>query len=130
MRFSSRGVVEGIRKRYPIGTRVELVFMDDIQVLPVGTKETVRGVDDIGSIMVSWENGSSLSVAYGEDSAGGFQMNDKIKEQILVIRNTGITNMFDVIAVQKITFEMDFYELVDFIETDRKSYVDFIIYGK
>ena len=62
--------------------------------------------------------------------AGGFQMNDKIKEQILVIRNTGTTNMFDVIAVQKIAFEMDFYELVDFIETDRKAYVDFIIYGK
>lgn len=62
--------------------------------------------------------------------AGGFQMNDKIKEQILVIRNTGITNMFDVIAVQKIAFEMDFYELIDFLETDRKAYVDFIIYGK
>ena len=63
-------------------------------------------------------------------SAGGFQMNDKIKEQILVIRNTGITNMFDVTAVQRIAFEMDFYELVDFLETDRKTYVDFIIYGK
>jgi len=57
-------------------------------------------------------------------------MNDKIKEQILVIRNTGITNMFDVTAVQRIAFEMDFYELVDFLETDRKAYVDFIIYGK
>ena len=63
-------------------------------------------------------------------SAGGFQMNDKIKEQILVIRNTGITNMFDIIAVQRIAFEMGFYELVDFLETDRKTYVDFIIYGK
>lgn len=63
-------------------------------------------------------------------SAGGFQMNDKIKEQILVIRNTGITNMFDLIAVQRIVFEMGFYELVDFLETDRKAYVDFIIYGK
>ena len=62
--------------------------------------------------------------------AGGFQMSDKIKEQILVIRNTGITNMFDVIAVQRIAFETGFYELVDFIETDRKAYVDFIIYGK
>lgn len=57
-------------------------------------------------------------------------MNDKIKEQILVIRNTGITNMFDIIAVQRIAFEMGFYELVDFIETDRKAYIDFIIYGK
>lgn len=62
--------------------------------------------------------------------AGGFQMNNKIKKQILVIRNIGITNMFDVISVQRIAFEMDFYELVDFIETDRKTYVDFIIYGK
>ena len=62
--------------------------------------------------------------------AGGFQMNDKIKEQILVIRNTGITNMFDVISVQRIAFKMGFYELVDFLETDRKAYIDFIIYGK
>ena len=61
---------------------------------------------------------------------GGFQMNDKIKEQILTIRETGLTNMFDVIAVQRIAYEMDFYELVDFLETDRKAYVDFIIYGK
>jgi hypothetical protein len=67
MRFPSREKVEGIRKRYPIGSRVELVFMDDIQAPPVGTKGTVIGVDDIGSIMISWDNGSSLSVAYGED---------------------------------------------------------------
>lgn len=61
---------------------------------------------------------------------GGFQMNDKIKEQILTIRETGLTNMFDVNTVQRIAYEMDFYELVDFLETDRKAYVDFIIYGK
>ena len=57
-------------------------------------------------------------------------MNDKIKEQVLIIRETGLTNMFDVIAVQRIAYEMNFYELVDFLETDRKAYVDFIIYGK
>lgn len=68
MRFPSREVVERLRKKYPVGTRVELVFMEDIQAPPIGTKGTVRGVDDIGSIMVSWDNGSSLSVAYGEDS--------------------------------------------------------------
>lgn len=61
---------------------------------------------------------------------GGFQMNDKIKEQILTIRETGLTNMFDVRTVRRIAYEMDFYELVDFLETDRKAYVDFIIYGK
>ncbi|HFH7636752.1 MULTISPECIES: DUF5049 domain-containing protein [Streptococcus] len=57
-------------------------------------------------------------------------MNDKIKEQILTIRKTGITNMFDIREVQRIAYEMDFYELVDFLETDRKAYVDFILYGK
>lgn len=57
-------------------------------------------------------------------------MNDKIKEQILAIRKTGITNMFDIRVVQRIAYEMDFYELVDFLETDRKSYVDFILHGK
>ncbi|RLK63573.1 DUF5049 domain-containing protein [Atopobacter sp. AH10] len=57
-------------------------------------------------------------------------MNDKIKEQILAIRKMGLTNMFDVNTVQRIAYEMDFYELVDFLETDRKAYVDFIIYGK
>lgn len=61
---------------------------------------------------------------------GGFQMNDKIKEQILAIRKTGITNMFDIRVVQRIAYEMNFYELVDFLETDRKAYVDFILYGK
>ena len=41
--------------------------MEDVQAPPIGTKGTVRGVDDIGSIMVRCDNGSSLSVAYGED---------------------------------------------------------------
>ena len=67
MRFPSKETVELIRKEYPVGTRVELVQMDDPQAPPVGTKGTVRGVDDIGGIMVTWDNGCGLSVAYGED---------------------------------------------------------------
>lgn len=67
MRFPSREIVEQIRKEYPIGARVELVRMDDFQAPPIGTKGTVRGVDDTASIMVSWDNGSSLNVIYGED---------------------------------------------------------------
>lgn len=67
MRFPSKEIVEGIRRDYPAGTRVELVRMDDPQAPPVGTKGTVLGVDDIGSIMVSWDNGCRLSVAFGED---------------------------------------------------------------
>ena len=67
MRFPSRVVVESLRKRYPTGTRVELLEMNDFQAPPIGTQGTVIGVDDIGSIMVRWDNGSGLSVAYGVD---------------------------------------------------------------
>ena len=67
MFFPDRKIVERIKKEYPSGTRVELVKMDDFQAPPPGTRGTVREVDDIGSIMVSWDTGSSLSVAYGED---------------------------------------------------------------
>ena len=63
----SRETVERLRREYPVGCRVELVRMDDQQAPPIGTQGTVRGVDDIGSIMVAWDNGCGLSVAYGED---------------------------------------------------------------
>lgn len=63
-----RETVERLRREYPVGCRVELLQMEDVQAPPIGTKGTVRGVDDIGSIMVSWDTGSSLSVVYGEDS--------------------------------------------------------------
>nr|DAH98314.1 MAG TPA: protein of unknown function (DUF4314) [Caudoviricetes sp.] len=67
MKFPSKDVVERVRKDYPIGSRVELVKMDDLQAPPVGTRGTVQGVDDTASIMVSWDNGSGLNVIYGED---------------------------------------------------------------
>ena len=67
MRVISREALQALRECFPKGTRVELVQMDDPQAPPIGTKGTVIGVDDIGSIMVSWDNGSGLNVAYGED---------------------------------------------------------------
>ena len=68
MRMISKAALDGLRRRYTPGTRVELVQMDDMQAPPTGTKGTVIGVDDIGSIMVAWDNGSGLSVVYGVDS--------------------------------------------------------------
>ena len=65
--WPSRETVKRIRKQYPAGTRVELIRMEDEQAPPIGTNGTVVGVDDIGSIMVHWDNGSSLNVVYGED---------------------------------------------------------------
>lgn len=59
--------LETIRRQYPIGSRIELIRMDDIQAPPVGTRGTVMGVDDIGSVLVSWDTGSRLSLVFGED---------------------------------------------------------------
>lgn len=67
MVFPKKEIVEKVRKEYPKGTRVRLVRMDDIQAPPLGTEGTVIGVDDTASIMVAWDNGSSLNVIYGVD---------------------------------------------------------------
>ena len=79
MSFPSRAVVESLRYRYPAGVRVELLEMNDPQAPPIGTLGTVIGVDDIGSIMVRWDNGCGLSVAYGED-------------HVRIVRGTGLDN--------------------------------------
>lgn len=60
-------LVKILRAAYPKGSRVVLVKMDDIQAPPIGTQGTVTGVDDIGTIMVDWDNGSKLGVVLGED---------------------------------------------------------------
>ena len=56
-------------------------------------------------------------------------MTDEIKRQILEIRASGLTNMFDVTMVQRIAFERDFYDLVNYLEENRKGYVRFILTG-
>ena len=67
MRFPTHKQVEEMRAIYPKGTRIELVKMDDVQAPPVGTKGTVLCVDDTGSIVVTWDNGSHLNVIYDVD---------------------------------------------------------------
>ena len=68
MRFPNKEQIELLRKEYPTGTRVELLQMEDVQAPPRGTKGTVYGVDDTGSLLVRWDNGSGLNVIYGVDS--------------------------------------------------------------
>ena len=67
MRFPNKETVERIRREFPAGARVELVRMEDVQAPPVGTKGTVLGVDDTGSLLMRWDTGSGLNVVYGED---------------------------------------------------------------
>ena len=67
MRFPNKETVERIRRMYPAGTRVELLAMDDPQAPSVGTKGTVLGVDDTGSLLMKWDNGSGLNVVWQQD---------------------------------------------------------------
>ena len=67
MKYPTKEALQRLREQYPAGTRVELLQMDDVQAPPIGTKGTVTGVDDTGSLMVNWDNGSGLNVIYGID---------------------------------------------------------------
>lgn len=66
----SKETLVRIREQYPKGCRVELVHMNDPfnSNLAPGCKGTVVAVDDIGTIHVRWDCGSSLGIVYGEDS--------------------------------------------------------------
>ena len=63
-----KGIIDRLRIEYPVGTRVELISMEDeYRKLKPGERGTVTGVDDIGTIHVKWDCGSCLGVAFGED---------------------------------------------------------------
>lgn len=60
-------IVELLKKRYPAGTRVRLLKMEDPNPVPIGMLGTVEDVDDIGSLVVQWDNGRQLHVLRGID---------------------------------------------------------------
>ena len=131
MKYPSRKEINNLRRKYYEGLRVKLIEMNDIQAPKVGTKGTVIGVDDIGSILIDWDDGSTLSVVYGVDRVEILpEVTKKVLNQILSIRNSGRTNMLDTYEVQKIAYELDFYELVCFIEENRSLYFNFIVTGR
>ena len=70
MIFICKEALEDLRRRYPIGSRVELTKMSDPYntILVPGVRGTVIAVDDVGTIHVKWDCGSSLGVVYGEDT--------------------------------------------------------------
>ena len=57
-------------------------------------------------------------------------MTEIVKEQILTIRETGITNMFDLPTVQRLAYERNFFDLVVYIEEHPKEYAHFILTGE
>lgn len=68
MRIPGRDEIETLRREWPKGTRVRLRYMADVQAPAAGTEGTVVGADDVGSILVDWDNGSRLNLIPEEDS--------------------------------------------------------------
>ena len=61
-------LLKQLKEYYTSGTRVMLIRMSDPYTnLRQGDRGTVTLVDDIGTIHVSWDNGSRLGVVFGED---------------------------------------------------------------
>lgn len=83
MIFATEKELERLRREFPAGCRVVLDEMDDPYTkIPVGAQGVCRGVDDAGNIMVSWDCGSGLSVAYGADRAHRVASEAEVKESL------------------------------------------------
>ena len=128
----SKAALEARRAMYKPDSRVELVSTTDPYTsLKPGDKGTVCHIDDIGTVFVAWDNGSTLGMAYGADEIkySPLPVSDTVFKEIMAVRATGKSNMLDRNAVQRIAMEMGFYDLADFIEADPKAYSTFIITG-
>lgn len=69
MKFPNKKYIEQLRKKYPAGTKIQLISMRDEKypVLP-GTIGEVVHVDDLGNVHMKWQNGSSLALIPEVDS--------------------------------------------------------------
>ncbi|MEG0164898.1 DUF3846 domain-containing protein [Anaerorhabdus sp.] len=79
--------VEIIKEQYPVGTKIKLLHMDDIQAIPEGTIGTVKSVDDQGQLQMIWENRRGLALVPNVDQfevvSKPYQKPDKIKVVVI-----------------------------------------------
>lgn len=69
MRFPNEAELKALRERYPAGTRIRLIQMDDaFAPVPPGTTGTVAIIDDAGNIHMKWDNSRSLALIEGVDA--------------------------------------------------------------
>ncbi len=68
MRFPNDAELKALRERYPAGTRIRLIRMDDpFAPVPPGTVGEVAIIDDAGNIHMKWRNGRRLALIEGVD---------------------------------------------------------------
>lgn len=68
MKHPTEKELTALREKYPTGTIVKLISMNDVQSPPVGTIGEVTLIDDMGSVHVNWQNGSTLALIPDIDS--------------------------------------------------------------
>lgn len=83
MKFATKKELEQLRRELPVGCRIVLDEMEDpYRKMPAGLQGVCRGVDDAGNVLVSWDNGSSLNVAYGADKCHRVASEAEVKESL------------------------------------------------
>ena len=82
MRIPTKKELEKLRKEFPKGCRIVLDVMDDVQAPKPGIQGVCRGVDDAGNILVSWDGGGSLNVAYGADTCHRVASEEEIRQSL------------------------------------------------
>ncbi len=68
MKHPTEKELTALREKYPTGTIVKLISMNDVQSPPIGTIGEVTMIDDMGSVHVNWQNGSTLALIPNVDS--------------------------------------------------------------
>ena len=106
MKIPSRQDIMRLRLKYKNGMRVVLDHMSDRQAPPSGTKGTIKGVDDMGSVLVKWDTGSLLSLIPEIDEfhiiGQGKEEMEKNRYYVLCIDEDGKTQDVDILAYNKV----------------------------
>jgi hypothetical protein len=132
-KFLSQEEVAYLRRKYPEGTRIILKspLNDPYAEQKPGDMAIVKGVDDAGSILCAWDNGSSLSLIPGVDNFEVQGVTDEVYEEIMKLRKLpNCCNMFSVREVFELAIANDMLTLADFIFENTYTYTNFIISGK
>ena len=124
---------EELLAKYPPGTVVELTapMRDPYEKrLTTGSKALITGADDFENLLCRWDNGSTLNIVPGDQFKVVGNFTDEIRQNLLSIRASDVTNMFQIDTVQRIAFEKGWYSTVDFLETCRDIYAWWVLKGE
>ncbi len=120
-------------EKYPPGTIVELTapLRDPYEKrLTTGSKAIITGADDYGNLLCRWDNGSTLNIVPGDEFKIVGKFTNEMKAQLLELRASCVTNMFDINTVQRIALDKGWLELTDFLETCRDIYAWWVLKGE